>query len=205
MKRNGLICKKTNMVQNTESVLCPWCGTYYIIRPGTNCSNCGGTLPPPAGPQRDEKPQPAPRFLPKQFKNKILYKTNWLFIIGALFAFANFPFSFRINGFDIFFMAGGVFLCWLGYTRAMKKIDVLQNGEIAEGTIASAHENKNVTVNEKHPFIIEYTYDLNGEKRSGSMNCWDETSLSHYPGEPVWVVYSNKNFEKNSSIWPPIG
>ncbi|MFL5753079.1 MAG: hypothetical protein ACJ76F_06715 [Bacteroidia bacterium] len=192
------------MQQKTDSVLCPWCRTYYQLRNGTNCINCGGALPPPAGPHRGDAPPPVPRFIPKQFKNKLLYQKNYLLLFGALFAVANFPFSSRLNGLDIILIGIGAYCCWMGYARAMRKINVLQRGEIAEGAITSAGENLSTEVNGKHPYQIEYTYEVNGTKRKGQMNCWDETSLSHYEGEPVWVVYSTGSFENNSSIWPPL-
>jgi hypothetical protein len=192
------------MPEIKNSILCPWCSTYYDVRTSTNCANCGGTLPPPAGPHRGEHPPSTPRFIPKQFRNKVLFSKNYMLLGGSLFAIANIPFTLRINGLEIIMIGLGGYFAWRGYNTAMKKVKVLQHGKITEGLITSVRENENTEVNGKHPFLIEYNYEVNGSKHKGGMNCWDETSLSHYEGEPVWIVYLDENMESNSSIWPPL-
>jgi hypothetical protein len=186
------------------SALCPWCGTYYKQRPQGNCSNCGGPLSQPAGPERGPAPPAAPRILPKTYRRKILFLTGWKFRIGVLLILTNLPFQFHINGLDILLISIGGYLCWMGYSKGRKKLDVLEHGFIAEGKITEARQNEKIEVNEKHPFIITYSYIRNGQVLTGKMNCWDETSLMHFAGEPVWVVYHSLDFENNSSIWPPL-
>ncbi len=109
-----------------------------------------------------------------------------------------------MNGLDALFIGIGGYLCWIGYNRGRKQLDVLEHGKIAEGTITEARVNEKIEMNDKHPFIITYTYFRNGQLASAKVNCWDETSLSHFAGEPVWVVYHTLDFENNSSIWPPL-
>lgn len=186
------------------SVTCPWCKTYYQTRTETNCKNCGGVLPPSAGPERGEAPAASPRFVPKQFKNKLLFEKNYYLIFGTLFTLSNLPLGLRINGLNIFFIGLGLFACWWGINKARKRISVLEKGISTPGTIVSVEKNTSTNVNGKNPTRIEYTYEVNGAIRTASINCWDESAFDHYADEPVWVVYLNEDFANNSSIWPPL-
>ncbi len=186
------------------SVLCPWCGTYYKQRSESNCGNCGGPLPLPPGPDRGPSPPSAPRLLPKAYRRKILFATGWWFRIGALLILINLPFQYHVNGLDVLLISIGGYLCWKGYGDGRRKLDVLEHGQATEGIITEAKENPNIQVDEKHPFIITYSFSRNGQTLTASMNCWDETSLMHFAGEPIWVVYHSLDFENSSSIWPPL-
>jgi len=124
--------------------------------------------------------------------------------MGALLILMSLPFQYHLNGLDVLFISAGGYMCWLGYSKGRKKLDVLENGLVTEGTITEARENPNISVNEKHPYVITYSFSRNGQTMTASMNCWDETSLNHFGGEPVWVVYHTLDFENNSSIWPPL-
>lgn len=185
------------------SVTCPWCKTYYQTRTEINCKNCGGILPPAAGPERGEAPASSPRFVPKQFKNKLLFEKNYFLIFGVLFTFSNLPLGSRINGLNIFFIGLGIFVCWWGINKARKRISVLEKGIATHGTIINVRKNTGTKVNGKSPIRIEYTYVVDGTVRESSIDCWDESASEHYADEPVWVVYLNENFANNSSIWPP--
>jgi hypothetical protein len=194
----------TSITTNKDSVICPWCKTYYEVRPGTNCTNCGGALPPPAGPDRGEVPPPAPRMFPDGYKRKIIYNNNWFMYIGAVIVLINFPTSFNTIQTNAIFLAIGIYMLWKGYDKAKQKVDVLEHGKAVEGFVVEAGENQNMSVNEKHPYFIKYEYEVNGKKYTSSMNCWDESSTSFNTGDPVWVVYTPTNLEYRSSLWPPV-
>jgi hypothetical protein len=190
--------------QFNDSVLCPWCKTYYETRPGTNCLNCGGALPPPPGPDRGDKPPATPRMFPKGYKWRILTANNWRMYIGAVIFFFTFPTSLTAIIFQLPFYGIGAMLIWHGYYKARQKLDILEHGKTAEGLIVEAGENETMSVNEKHPYFIKYEYDVDGRKYTGSMNCFDEFATSFKAGDMVWVVYLPGNLQDKSSLWPPV-
>ena len=99
------------------------------------------------------------------------------------------------------FVAIGLFIISAGVYKAIKRLSVLEHGEVAEGVVTNAGLNMDVSENGRHPYAIQYVYDVGGNRYSGLMNCWDEVSTAFIPGDQIWVVYNEKG---DSSIWPPI-
>lgn len=193
--------------KTVESVICPWCGTEFDTRPGTNCSNCGGPLP--AAPQDGglpDMPAPAPREMPKGFKTRMLVKNNAFFFGGIVLIVMN-VFAFRdTHGFSAFNISllFGLISIRQGLLVTFRRFDVLQHGEVAKGEVIAAGENTGEEVNGKHPYYIKYRFTVNGKLHSGAMNCWDESSTVYRTGDQVWVVYLPKGDEYRSSLWPPV-
>jgi hypothetical protein len=187
-----------------DSVICPWCKTYFETRPGTNCTNCGGNLPPPAGAERGQAPPIPPRMFPSGYRTRMILYNNWRIFIGGAFALFSFPTSFGAIIFQAPFYGGGLYMVWLGYKKGVKNMEILEHGKSAEGLVVEAGENKSIEVNEKHPYFIKYEYEVDGKKYTGSINCYDESSTSFQAGDPVWVVYLPGEAEHKSSLWPPV-
>jgi hypothetical protein len=191
-------------VDESDPVICPWCGTRFEIRPGTNCSNCGGPLPLPPGPDRGDAPPPAPRKFPEGYKLRMIFRNNWSMYTGTIM------FLFGLQGAlgpigvgDIFPLIGLAMIC-NGFYRANRKMKVLEHGLAAEGSVLDAGENESTSENGRHPYFIKYEYEVNGKLCTGFMNCWDESSTSFKPGDPIWVVYIPDGIDYKSSLWPPV-
>ena len=195
-----------NYSDNTqvESVICPWCGTNFEQRPGSNCTNCGGPLPSVAGSERGDAPLDAPRQLPKGYKTRMIVKSNWQLHMGwVLIAFGMFP-ILNGNSPALLMPVIGASMIVFGVVRALKRFDVLANGAAVEGVIVEAGENRGESVNGKHPYYIKYQYNIDGKACSGFMNFCDESITNYQAGHPIWVVYLPDGTDYRSSIWPPV-
>ncbi|MFI5298259.1 MAG: hypothetical protein ACHREM_09195 [Polyangiales bacterium] len=187
-----------------HSVTCPWCKVLHETRASTHCAHCGGPLPHAAGPDRGPRPEHAPRALPRTFRNKVLFWNNWDVRIGLLLVIMSLPISSRLHGPDVFFIAVGAFLFFRGYTVGAKRLRVLAHGIAVEATITDVHEHTHAIANDRHPFVIEYSYQSSTGTHVGKSICWDPSAGSHYSGEPIWVVHLSEDLEERSSPWPPI-
>jgi hypothetical protein len=186
-----------------DSVICPWCKTYFATRPGTNCTNCGGQLPSPADSgERVHAPHP-PRFFPDGFKRRMILRNNWRIYVGVAVILINFPTSLGSLPFSLLFVLGGGYVGWVGYDKARQKLNVLELGTATDGVVVEAGENSTVDMNGRHPYFIKYEYIVDGKKYNGSMNCWDESIVLYKAGDPVSVVYLH-GIKDSSSLWPPI-
>lgn len=189
------------------SVICPWCGTEFETRPGTNCTNCGGTLPViPTGAGLPDMPPSAPRVLPKGFKYRMLIKDNPALYSGLTLVGVNafvIKITYGLSPFNIS-LVFGIFLLVAGFYRAFWRFAVLQHGQTAKGEVIDAGENKGQSMNGKHPYFIRYSYTVEDKMHSGFVNCWDESSTVYKSGDEVWVLYLPKKSGYRSSLWPPI-
>jgi len=55
----------------------------------------------------------------------------------------------------------------------------------------------------KHPYKVEYRYEMGGNWRTGSKSSWNDEVADHFVGKPVWVVHVRGEKGK-SAIWPPL-
>ncbi|MBN1150407.1 hypothetical protein JXA84_04195 [candidate division WOR-3 bacterium] len=198
---------------------CPWCGTIET-ETRTNCKNCGGPLPVLRTVFIDEDeeflfdPPPLP---PRQISDSYVKKiaaSNALFIMSFVFSIVGG--CFGLVGFILtillitavigipFLILGtvilvfGIFTLKNQYELAKEKVNVLRIGEATEGKIASYEENKNITVNKKHPKIIKYEFFLNYIKYTGEITTYKDLSHLYYEGKKVWILYMPENPEKNT-------
>lgn len=179
---------------------CGWCQTSTIDETLTNCTNCGGPLPPAAMVRdgvrtltRGNAPPPAPRSLPGGYQNEILYTKNILFILGFVFAIC--------LGWTCIFGLIGAPMLYLGWTRSRAKLLALIEGKTAQGVIDDVSRDGSVQVNGKNPWKIEYHFDAEGQRREGWVHAWK--SPPYEPRDPVWVVYGPQDATK-SCLWPPV-
>lgn len=166
-------------------VICPWCGTNYAEFQ-SNCKNCGGPIPyqPPVAPAPAARaepalipPPPAPRPISNSYARRLMLTDGGaiagfiLGIIGGIFTLVGAGLTFAlVTAFVgiIFLPLGllelgiGLYLLYWRYNEKKKIVEVLRNGQAIIGQITSVRENYSVSINDRHPWIIEYEFRPNG-------------------------------------------
>ena len=197
-------------------ITCPWCGTNYIAFQ-TNCQKCGGPMSPPVeetSPVAEvsiPKPPPAPRPIADKFIWNLMMTNGWV-IAGGVFAFIGGIFTvvglsltvaiitafvgipFLLMG--IVFFGGGVAVIICRYQETQKTIDVLRNGQPTDGQIADMQENLNVRINHRHPWMIRYTFQANGQRYEGNVSTLRRPDFQ--TGQKVCVLYLPQKPEYNA-------
>lgn len=203
---------------------CPYCGTQYISFQ-SNCKNCGAPLATPfpdlAQTVLDAiMPPIAPSSPPREIANSYIWKLFMtdgsgitvmiLIIIGFVFlmvglglifgvitVFVGIPFS--LLGAAMFI--SGLILGIKQYREKEMIVDVLRNGESVIGEITNLEENINVSINDRHPWLIEYDYAVNNRLYSGKVTTLNPPVMVLQPGKKMYVLYLPANPSK-SSLYP---
>jgi len=170
-----------------------------------NCRNCGGPLPAPVivGPQSPEpyvkgpgpEPPPPPRTLPAKYRKRVLYYRNVLFIIGVVFTAVFF--------WTVILPVVGILLIMYGLKKARQEILALEQGRPARGRIQSVRKDTTTTLNNRHPWVIEFSFMTPSGERQGRDTGWDDENAWRRPGDEVWVVYMAQDPDC-SAVWPPV-
>jgi hypothetical protein len=203
-------------------VICPWCGTAYISFQ-SNCDNCGGPLQAidetTGSPDSNENllaPPPTPRPISERYVWRLLSTDGWWIaalvfgILGVVFslvgagltlliitAFIGIP--FLLLGIAFLGAGGGVF-AWR-YQETRKVVDVLREGEATRGQIVEVQENYSVAINGRHPWVIRYQFQANGQDYKGAVTTLNQPGQQLQAGKAVYVLYLPLD-PKWSSIYP---
>jgi hypothetical protein len=190
---------------------CGWCGTHFQTWK-SQCDSCGGRMPPPPGMDAGPEPPPPPRKLPKVFAMRVRFTRNWMLIAGlvclviflaminVLLDYQNFAAAFL----PVLFLVGGIGGIIQGVQRATRVLDAFRNGRAVKGKIASVREDKQTTMNNKHPWNIVYTFESGGHHYEGKVTTFEtDTANRLQGGPPVWVLVVEGNAERNT-VYPPI-
>ena len=186
---------------------CPWCGTSYkSFQP--KCSQCGGSLPLPVetapAPKGLVAPPPPPRSVPHQIVWRILF-TDGLAIAGLVFlllglvfgilgtaltvsivaAFLGLPFA----GLGAAFLAAAAPILVWRLQMAQRTVKILEQGKATEGEIVTVQQQYWVRVNGRHPWTMDYAYQVHGNRYSGRITILSQPNLNQQPGTPVYVLY----------------
>jgi hypothetical protein len=203
-------------------IICPWCGTNYLVFQ-SNCKNCGGPIPVvdeaggssfPA--ETVLTPPPAPRPISGKYVWRLLSTDGWsiaAFVlgllglifslvgagltIGILTAFVGLP--FLILGLAFLGAGGGVFI-WR-YQDTQKVVDVLRVGEAARGQVVEVQENLSIIVNGRHPWIIRYQFEVGGQSQEGRVTTLNQPGQQLQVGKVVCILFL-PTVPKWSSIYP---
>ncbi len=183
--------------QSNYIVKCPWCKSQFPNSISSNCDNCGGTLEYQRGTNElGPKPPMAPRLLPKKFIKRVKYTSNVMTILGIVFTI---PFFWTI-----IFPIIGIFLWKKGIKDANNELIPLEQGTATTGEITNIRQNFSIKVNNKSPYVIEFTFEANGKKYAGDVgNIFDLSNVCKEVGDKLWVVYMPED-PSLSSIWPPV-
>jgi len=203
-------------------VICPWCGTAHVSFQ-SNCDKCGGALQAvdetTSSPDSSENllaPPPAPRPISERYIWRLLATDGWSIaalvfgILGIVFGFmgagltlliitAFIGIPFLLLGIVFLGAGGGVFV-WR-YQESRKVVDVLREGEATRGQIIEAQENYSVTVNGRHPWVIRYQFQANGQDYKGSVTTLNQPGQQLQAGKAVYVLYLSIAPQWNS-IYP---
>lgn len=201
-------------------IVCPWCGTNYpVFQP--NCQNCGGLLQAeditsPVSKEELPIPPAAPRLISNRYMWRLLFADGWwiaafVFVLlgvifslvgtgltlGGITAFIGIP--FLLLGLTFLGVGGAVFV-WR-YHKVHKVIRILREGDSSSGHITDLQENYSVTINGRHPWIIEYDYQVNGQTYAGRVTKMSYPGPQLQVGKAVRVLYLATE-PKWSSIYP---
>ena len=199
---------------------CPWCGTSYTAF-RNNCKNCGGPLPPPAEqapsapPILDiAEPPPPPREFKSSFAWRKLLSDGWAIaagvfvLLGVIFTLIGIPLILVFVGvifvpLGLLFLATGVPIIIWRYQKAEQTLNVLRVGEAVLGSIVDIHENIAVEVNGRHPWIITYGFEVDGDAFEGKTATLRPVGFTHQVGQPMYVLYLPDDPAQNT-IYPPV-
>jgi hypothetical protein len=203
-------------------IICPWCGTHYLtFQP--NCKNCGGPMQmtdeetqssTPA--EKLAKPPPPPRPISKNYIWRLLYTDGWSIVafvfglIGLIFtpvgagltlgiATALVGLPFLLLG--AAFLGTGVWVFIWRYKEMQGVVNVLRVGETTLGKIIEVRENYSVTINGRHPWIIQYQFQADGQGQEGTVTTLHPPGKHLLAGKAVYVLYLPMA-PKWSSIYP---
>jgi hypothetical protein len=192
-------------------IICPWCGTNYLEFQ-SNCKNCGGPIQmaeerdtsPSAPGEALPVPPPAPRLISDKYIWRLLFSDGWAMAalvfgilgltfsivgagltVGLITAFVGIPFVLM----GIPFLGAGIGVLIWRYNQAQKIVDVLRMGEAAYGQIVEAQENLSVEVNGRHPWIIRYQFQANGQTQEGSVSTLNPIGENLQAGRTACILY----------------
>ena len=186
-------------------IICPWCGTNYLVfQP--NCQNCGGPLPATDGTLHEDllTPPMAPRPISERYVWRLLSSDGWWIaalvfcLLGGIFslvgagltiailtAFVGIPFLFLGLG----FLAAGAWIFLMRYQDAQQIVRVLREGEAARGRIVEIHEDLSVRVNGRNPWKIQYQFQAGGQSFDGSVSTLNQPGEQLQAGREINVLY----------------
>ena len=149
-------------------------------------------------------PPAAPRAISQRYAWRLMSSDGWsiaafvLALLGFIFtvvgagltlglvtAFVGIP--FLLLGLPLLVLGGGA-LIWR-YQTAQKVVTVLREGQAARGEIVDLQENYSVTVNGRHPWVIQYGFQVNGEKYAGKVSTLNQPGRGMQPGKAVYILY----------------
>lgn len=208
-------------------VTCPWCGTTYNqFQP--NCTNCGGALPKElenqaATAQRVEDYRPAspplaPRQVPENYVWRSMTVDGWVIasvvflMLGVIFAPLGLALTITLVTAFVglpFLFLGGAFLLFaipvliLRYQSYKRRATILRQGQSALGKIQSLEQNYSVMINNRHPWIITYTFMVHGEPYEERFSTIRLPHKEFKPGAPVYVLFDPNDPHQNI-LYPPI-
>ena len=183
---------------DTLARTCGWCGSTTLDASLTHCAPCGGPLPAPRpdptlpvglGPP----PPPAPRTLPPAFRRDVLVWKNVLVIIGGIFTFA--------FGWTLIFGLIGAPMLYIGWTRAKRRLLVLERGTPVPGRVTEVDRDTSVKINNKSPWIIRFRYTGPQGQEEGWVHAWKRPELRE--DDASWVLMMPED-PKAACLWPPV-
>ncbi len=201
------------------ALTCPYCGTnYQVFQP--NCSNCGAPLPLQPAEQGENLPPLEPPSPPRPIRDsyawRILTSDGWavvafvftllgfIFILvgggltlGIITAFVGIP--FLIGGLGV--LAAGLAIFGFRFRRAREVVTLIRWGDVAHGEVTDVKENLSVTVNNRHPWRINYRFDPGQGELHGSVSTLNPPGEALKPGKMIYVIYSPQK-PHLSTIYP---
>jgi len=147
-----------------------------------------------------------PRELPRGYSRRTLLIKNTRSMIGLCFILITLPAVFvpvALLMVSPFFLSG-IFLLYTGLRQARKWLSALHHGTATRGTLSAVQEDLSQSADHKHPWRIEFTFELHGGgTEKGFVTAWDPVHAKRTAGDHVWVVYSEADPTQHA-LWPPV-
>jgi len=178
-------------------VECGWCDASNHREQTASCHRCGGPLPALPGGEPGPAPPPVPRALPDGYRWRVLLWKNVIAFIGAAFS--------TVFAWSIIFPIIGIPMWIYGHRKGKRWLAALEGGRATRGRLTSVDYDRSQTSNGRHPWRIEYTFDLHeGGEAEGFCEAWDPAHAQRRPGDAVWIVYARQDERLASAVWPPL-
>ena len=209
-------------------ITCPKCGSQYQEFQ-FDCDKCGAALPlPPADGSGYEQippvsnepiaPSMPPRQVPKMALARLLrsqpgailggiFLLIELFILGVV-SLAISP-IFRLSDslffllFNLGFIVIGAVLFIRGFQKALRTVKILRVGQAALGEITDVSLNYRVRINNRHPWIIQYSFKVFGSDYQGKLSTLNQPDADYQPGKAAYVLYQPDDPQQNT-LYPGI-
>jgi hypothetical protein len=149
-------------------------------------------------------PPPAPRPIAASYAWRLLLADGWAIaafvfsFLGVIFtmlglaltlaivtAFVGIPFA----GLGLLFLGAGAAVVVWRYQAAQKIVEVLRAGAAVEGQIVQVEENRYVQVNQRYPWVIRYTFRVEGQAYEGQISTLNVPGPHLQPGRRACVLY----------------
>jgi hypothetical protein len=99
-------------------------------------------------------------------------------------------------------VGGGIGASAIG--RAWSRIQTLRSGRVAVGSVCAVFKDLSVEINDRNPWRIEYLFEVDGTRHSGSVSSFNAETTKYEVGHPIHVVYRPRDPDTNAP-WPPLG
>jgi hypothetical protein len=190
-------------------ITCGWCNTHYTSWQ-SQCTSCGGPMPPLPGMELGPPPPTTPRVLPKGFALRTRLTGNvatWVglifFTFGSLMAIAIFFASPWATLFPLFFALGGFGMLRLGLTQASNTLKAFKHGTAVAGHVHSVGLDSSNRINDEYARKLIYHFQVENQLHEGTLSSFDSTLSTRRSGQPLWVLYLPDDPTKNT-LYPPI-
>ena len=117
--------------------------------------------------------------------------------IGIITAFVGIPFLLL----GLAFLGAGVWVFIWRYQEMQKVVNVLREGVATSGQIVEVEENYSVAINGRHPWLIRYEFQANGQSQEGKVTTLNQPGQQLQAGKGVRVLYLPTD-PKWNSIYP---
>jgi hypothetical protein len=200
-------------------ITCPWCGTSYISFQ-SNCGKCGGPIPPLPKETVTEPelipPPMAPRPFADNYAWKLVFSDGWavaslvFVLLGGIFTIVGIPLTLGIitafvglpfTGMGILFLAAGGIIFNNSLQKARVTVNVLREGQAVIGKIENVEMNYNIRVNNRNPWIIQYSYQVNGTDYEGQISTLNQPGPLLQTNRSAYVLYL-PDAPQNNSLYP---
>lgn len=109
--------------------------------------------------------------------------------LGLALARINLPLGIVFVGLGLGLMAAGGAIFSRRYGAAKRTVEVLRSGLPAEGRVESVKEVTYIRVNGRHPWVIQYTFDVGGKRYMGNVRTLSVPGPHLQPGRRIWALY----------------
>lgn len=172
----------------------------------------------PQHPSDLSRPPNPPREVSRRYVIS-LFTTSAGFVVGLVFSLIGCIFTgvgtpillAGLGGFDIgaviFALVGvvllviGAVILFMRYKKVRRISRVIQSGYSKLGEVVSAGYNTSVTINNRHPYQIRYTFRPLGGEVAGTYQTLDHRAGEIETGSPVYVLYDPEE-PKYNTLYP---